>query len=128
MGHYLLDTHVLLWMQDDSDKLPNDIKTILSNAENELYVSIASIWEIVVKKSLGKLQLGYSIEELINSCILSNVIILPIQPSFLLLLETLPFYHRDPFDRLIIATAINSNYELISKDTNLRKYPLPIIW
>ncbi|TYR34394.1 type II toxin-antitoxin system VapC family toxin [Sphingobacterium phlebotomi] len=128
MGQYLLDTHVLLWMQDDSDNLPADIKTILSNAENDLYISIASLWEIVIKKSLGKLLLGYSIEELVQSCTINYIIILPIQPSFLTTLEKLSFHHRDPFDRIIAATAIDLNYQLISKDANLKKYPLSVVW
>jgi PIN domain nuclease of toxin-antitoxin system len=128
MGQFLLDTHVLLWMQDDNDNLSAEIKDILSDSANDLYISIVSIWEIVVKKSLGKLQLDYSIEELIKSCVLSNIIILPVQPSFLLTLEKLPFHHRDPFDRLIAATALDLSYNLISKDSNLNKYPVNVIW
>lgn len=128
MKQYLLDTHVLLWMQDDSDNLSNEIKEILSDSSNDLYISIVSVWEVVIKKSLGKLQLTYSIEELINACVLSNIIILPVQPSFLLTLEKLPFHHRDPFDRIIAATAIDLNYNLISKDPNLKKYQVNVIW
>ncbi|MCL4641767.1 type II toxin-antitoxin system VapC family toxin [Olivibacter jilunii] len=67
MGQFLLDTHVLLWMQDDNDQLPDHIKEALSDASNDLYISIVSIWEVVIKKSLGKLRLGYSIDELIQT-------------------------------------------------------------
>lgn len=128
MGQYLLDTHVLLWMQDDNSQLPDHIKGILSDQSNDLYISIVSIWEVVIKKSLGKLRLGYTIDELIQSCVFSNIMILPLQPAFLLILEKLPFHHRDPFDRIIAATAMELNYQLISKDANLKKYDLRVLW
>lgn len=128
MGQFLLDTHVLLWMQDDNDQLPDHIKEALSDASNDLYISIVSIWEVVIKKSLGKLRLGYSIDELIQSCVFSNIIILPLQPAFLLTLEKLPFHHRDPFDRIIAATAIELDCQLISKDANMKKYDLDVLW
>lgn len=77
---------------------------------------------------MGKLELGYTIKDLVQSCVMNNIIILPIQFSFLERLEVLPFMHRDPFDRLIIATAIDLNYGLLSKDSNLYRYDLEVYW
>ena len=128
MKQFLLDTHVLLWMQDDSPYLSETVRDILTNPDNDLYVSIASFWEIVIKRSLGKLELEYTIKDLVQSCAINNIIILPVQFSFLEHLETLPFIHRDPFDRLIAATVIDLNYGLLSKDPNLHLYDLQVYW
>ena len=125
---FVLDTHTLLWMQDDSELLSANAKDILCDSRNELYVSIASFWEITIKQSLGKLHLSYTIDELVQSCAINNIFILPIQISYLKVLSLLPLFHRDPFDRIIAATALEMNYALISKDSNLHKYDLMVIW
>ncbi|MFC7524142.1 type II toxin-antitoxin system VapC family toxin [Parapedobacter sp. GCM10030251] len=95
---------------------------------NDIHVSIASSWEITIKKSLGKLILGYTLVELYHVCVMNNIIILPIQLSNLSQLENLKLIHRDPFDRLITATAIDGDMEVISTDANMAKYPLKVIW
>lgn len=128
MGQYLLDTHTLLWLHDDSPRLSERAKSIIIDNTNDIHVSIASFWEITIKKSLGKLILGYTIVELYHACITNNIIILPIQLSNLSRLENLEFIHRDPFDRLIAATAIDGEMDIISVDANMAKYPLKVIW
>ena len=128
MGQHLLDTHTLLWMQDDNPELSQKARKLLADSSNELYVSIVSIWEVVIKKSLGKLELDYEIDDLLQSCLINRITILPLQLSCFTVLEKLPFIHRDPFDRVIAATAIDLNYTLISRDRNLPKYNLKIIW
>jgi len=128
MGQHLLDTHTLLWMQDDNPELSQKARKLLADSSNELYVSIVSIWEVVIKKSLGKLELDYEIDDLLQSCLINRITILPLQLSCFTVLEKLPFIHRDPFDRIIAATAIDLNYTLISRDRNLPKYNLKIIW
>ncbi len=79
MGQYLLDTHTLLWLQDDNPKLSERAKSIILNRNNELHVSIVSFWEITIKRSLGKLVLGYSLTQLYHACIMSDIIIIPIE-------------------------------------------------
>jgi len=128
MGKYLLDTHTLLWVQEDSPHLSAKAKETIRKKTNEIYVSIASFWEIVIKISLGKLILNYTLNELHNACVFNNIIVLPIQLSNLNHLENLPFHHKDPFDRLISATAIDLQLQVITKDGNIGKYPLNILW
>ncbi len=103
----MLDTHTLLWIQEDSPNLSTKAKETIRENSNDLYVSIASFWEIAIKISLGKLTLGYTLDELSNACTINNIIVLPIQLSNLNHLGKLPFRHKDPFDRIISATAID---------------------
>jgi len=125
---YLLDTHTLLWMQDDNQTLSTTAREILEDSRCNLYLSIASLWEISIKQSLGKLQLEYTLDELSESCLSNNILVLPIQLSALNILKNLPFIHRDPFDRIIVSTAIDMNFNLITKDLNLHKYDVNIVW
>lgn len=127
-NQYLLDTHTLLWMQDDNDMLSETVRDKLTDEKNDLYISIASFWEITIKQSLGKLQLAYTLDDLVQSSIINSIFILPVQISYLKTLKSLPFIHRDPFDRLIIATAIEMNHQLLSCDRNVQKYDLKVVW
>lgn len=128
MRSYLLDTHTLLWMQDDNKTLSTTAREILEDSRCNLYLSIASLWEISIKQSLGKLQLEYTLDELSESCLSNNILVLPIQLSALNILKNLPFIHRDPFDRIIVSTAIDMNFNLITKDLNLHRYDANIVW
>ncbi|MDY0903716.1 type II toxin-antitoxin system VapC family toxin [Pedobacter sp. CFBP9032] len=128
MRSYLLDTHTLLWMQDDNKTLSTTAREILEDSRCNLYLSIASFWEISIKQSLGKLQLEYTLDELSESCLSNNILVLPIQLSALNILKNLPFIHRDPFDRIIVSTAIDMNFNLITKDLNLHRYDANIVW
>ena len=128
MGNYLLDTHALLWYNEDDPQLSPEAKTIINNAENMLFVSIVSFWEIVIKQSIGKLKLEYSLELLAALCIETSIQILPIQLYHLNQLSLLPAFHKDPFDRLIVATAISESITLISKDNQMKGYMSEVIW
>lgn len=128
MGQYLLDTHSLLWLHDDSPRLSKHAKSIILDSSNDLQVSMASFWEITIKKTLGKLVLAYSLNELFEACITGNITVVPIQLSNLTQLERLDFHHKDPFDRLITATAIDLGIPIISLDPNIAKYPVKVIW
>ena len=128
MGNYLLDTHALLWYNEDDPQLSPEAKTIINNAENMLFVSIVSFWEIVIKQSIGKLKLEYSLELLAALCIETSIQILPIQLYHLNQLSLLPAFHKDPFDRLIVATAISESIMLISKDNQMKGYMTEVIW
>lgn len=124
MKGFLLDTHTLLWMQENHPSLSDNSIKVLTNLNNHLYVSIVSFWEITIKQSLGKLHLSYSLDQLNSACIK----VLPIVTKDLNILKSLPFIHRDPFDRLIISTAISNDYRLISKDEHFQKYDIEVIW
>ena len=120
----LLDTHTLLWVFTDSEKLSQPaIDSIISN---ERYVSIASFWEIAIKSSLPnearRIHLSLSISDLEKECIRQSISILPITPGDCELVQTLPYIHMDPFDRIIIAQAINNKMELITKDQIIWRY------
>ncbi|WP_159474136.1 type II toxin-antitoxin system VapC family toxin [Dyadobacter sp. 3J3] len=128
MPQYLLDTHTLLWMQDDNKNLSPLAKRILSDEDSELYISVASFWEITIKLSLVKLELGYTINDLINACSISNISIIPIEIAFLNELLILPSFHKDPFDRIIASTAISMNLSIITLDEYLNQYDLNIVW
>lgn len=128
MKNYLLDTHTLLWMQDNHPSLSANSIKLLTNTNHNLTVSIISFWEISIKQSLGKLELSYNLDELYSACEKSGISILPISINELSVLQKLPFIHRDPFDRLIIATAISLKYCLISKDEYFKKYDIDVIW
>ena len=104
---YLLDTHTLLWITTDDPKLSTKTKEIYLDAENSIFFSMASIWELAIKSSIGKLTFNKTLDEFIEEHVKGNNIeILKIELPHILRIENLPFHHRDPFDRLIIAQAI----------------------
>ena len=124
---YLLDTHTLLWFLRDSPQLSKKALEIITT-ENKVYVSIASLWEIAIKKSIGKLEFKHSIEKIAELCHEKDILILQIQPKYFDKIIKLPNIHNDPFDRLIISQAIIENLVIITKDTIIPKYSVKTIW
>ena len=124
---YLLDTHTLLWFLRDSPQLSKKALEIVTT-ENKVYVSIASLWEIAIKKSIGKLEFEHSIEKIAELCHEKDILILQIQPKYFDKIIKLPNIHNDPFDRLIISQAIIENLVIITKDTIIPKYSVKTIW
>ena len=124
---YLPDTHTLLWFLRDSPQLSKKALEIITT-ENKVYVSIASLWEIAIKKSIGKLEFEHSIEKIAELCHEKDILILQIQPKYFDKIIKLPNIHNDPFDRLIISQAIIENLVIITKDTIIPKYSLKTIW
>lgn len=125
----LLDTHVLIWWSLDSAKLTKKIYDLLTDPDNTLVVSIASIWEMQVKVQLGKLDLDKKVSELItHQQQVNNLEVLPIDPAHVYALENLPNEHRDPFDRIIIAQSIVEAIPLLSADKVFARYPVERIW
>jgi PIN domain nuclease of toxin-antitoxin system len=125
----LLDTHVLIWLVEGTDNLSQAAKQAIENEDNSLYLSIASLWEITIKSSLGKLNLKIPLDRIIESYILpSGIEILPIHFNHLLVLRDLPLHHRDPFDRLLISQAQSAELTLISNDQFFSDYLVPILW
>lgn len=125
---FLLDTHTFLWFIDDSPQLSQKGKALLE-ANNALLLSIASLWEIAIKLSLGKLTVKMPTEVLMTQQLTCNDIdVLPITVAHLLVVSTLPLHHRDPFDRLLIAQAIVEQTPIVSADPAFDAYPVHRLW
>ncbi len=126
---YLLDTHTIIWMIDNPEKLSTKVATILLNEKNSLYYSMVSIWEIAIKVSIGKLELADNWHEVFQNELLYNrVLALSIDWQQIARIEQLPFYHRDPFDRMILAQAQSQKLCILSKDSVFEKYNVNVIW
>ncbi len=126
---YLLDTHTLIWLLENNPQLSNRAQSIIVDETNELFVSIASIWEMTIKSSLGKLNLSIPLSDLISQKLIpSDIQLLPIQLEHLAVLQTLQFYHRDPFDRILIAQAIADRLILLSADSAFKDYDVDCAW
>ena len=121
---HLLDTHILLWLMCEPHKIKEDICICLKSDHNELFVSSVSLWEILVKASLGKYLLP---ESFLDDVLRSNVQILDIAIAALRAIQHLPYHHKDPFDRMIIAQAITEKLTLVTHDVNLTAYDAKII-
>lgn len=119
----LLDTHILLWYLEDNPKLLTRAKSLIEDRHNPVAVSIASFWEITIKVTLGKLTLMDDIATLEAIVQSQGIAILPIRIAHLLRLKTLPFHHRDPFDRLLVAQAMEEGMSLMTEDRHLAAYP-----
>lgn len=125
----LLDTHTFLWFITGNRKLSKHARFLIDDLNNQVLVSIASLWEIAIKSSIGKLKLLRPFDELIpEQLALNNIDILPIEFDHLTALTTLPLHHRDPFDRIIIAQAMTDGLFIISKDQAFDNYGVQLIW
>ncbi|HPQ41927.1 MAG TPA: type II toxin-antitoxin system VapC family toxin [bacterium] len=119
----LLDTHAFLWFVSGDEKLSTKARLAIENVENDRFLGIASLWEIAIKNSLGRLELGIPIPDLVNSHVIGNSIgLLQIKPEHLEYLRALPFHHRDPFDRLILAQCFQEQMILLSRDEIFDQY------
>ena len=123
---HIIDTHILLWLLSEPEKLTATAKKILQ--EDELYISMASLWEIAIKQSNGKLDLPFSPEELYAICLERDIQVKQILPSHLNQLKNLPKIHNDPFDRLIICQSIAENIPILTHDEKIPLYPVKTIW
>lgn len=125
----LLDTHTFIWFIEGNNKLSNIAKSLIERRENERFLSIASLWEIAIKTSLGRLNLNASIQQLVDNHVYGNAVnLLPISPNCLDQLTNLSFFHKDPFDRVIIAQAMAENLTIVSKDDFFGSYNVDCIW
>ena len=123
---YIIDTHILLWLLSEPEKLSEAARKIVQEAD--LCVSMASLWEIAIKQSNGKLDLPFSPEELHAICIDRDIHIKQILPSHLNLLRDLPKIHNDPFDRLIICQSLAENIPILTHDSKIPLYPVKTVW
>jgi len=125
----LLDTHTVLWMVNEYEKLSSSAKALLLNDDHSLFVSIVSLWEIALKVSLGKLsELDGGANALLLKIESLPIEILNITTDHIKIIESLPFIHRDPFDRILVATAMASDMTILTADSNIPKYNVPCVW
>jgi PIN domain nuclease of toxin-antitoxin system len=118
----LLDTCTVLWWFDDSPKIGRAAASAITDDANAVMVSIASLWEIAIKRRLRRLDVA--VAEVHYGMRLSGWNLLAIQPAHLELVETLPAHHRDPFDHLLIAQAIAEDLVIVTDDRNMKLYPV----
>jgi PIN domain nuclease of toxin-antitoxin system len=123
----LLDTHAFLWFLSDDSRLPSEVCKIIQSDE-DVYISIASFWEIAIKSSLGKLQIPKSVSQIMEDCVQNSFKILEIHGKHLERLKDLPWYHRDPFDRLLICQAKEEGLTLVTADGNIQRYDIETLW
>jgi PIN domain nuclease of toxin-antitoxin system len=127
--NYLLDTHTFIWFVQDEPELSPRAKELIESPDTECFLSLASIWEISIKVSTGKLNLQEPLGEFLREQLVLNVIdVLPITFEHVTKVRELPFHHRDPFDRLIIAQSILENLPVIGKDEWFDRYGLTRYW
>ena len=118
----LLDTHVLLWAAADSARLPGEARRLLEDDDNDVYYSAASIWEIAIKSSLRRKDFRVDLTQLMGALREMDFIELPITAAHAARVTQLPFIHRDPFDRLLIAQSIVEPLTLLTNDAILDRY------
>jgi PIN domain nuclease of toxin-antitoxin system len=125
----LLDTHAFLWLRSSPEKIPEKVLSAYYDLNNEIFLSVASIWEIQIKHQLGKLVLELPLHGLIEEqCINNGLQILPIETYHIFELANLAFHHKDPLDRLILVPAQLENLKLASADTVFSHYAANVFW
>jgi len=125
---YLLDTHTAIWALGEKEKLSSSAKSIIDDVTIPLYVSIISAWEIAIKVSLGKINFVGGSEFFLQKMQRNGIEVVNLKDSHIKIIEDLPFIHRDPFDRLIIATAIQEKLILLTAGENIQKYEVSWLW
>jgi len=113
---FLIDTHTFLWFISGSNELSKIAKEIIETDNNDIFISIASLWEISIKTAIGKLKILDSYDTVINDVIENEISILPVNFIHTVMQNKLPFHHSDPFDRIIVSQAIVENMNFISRD------------
>jgi PIN domain nuclease of toxin-antitoxin system len=125
----LIDAHALIWGYFDPNQLSAKARSEITNVNNRVFVSPATHWEIAIKMSTGKLKLAESFADFVQHAIFDNgFAILPIELRHTAELVALPYHHRDPFDRLIVAQAMVEKLPVVSADPVLDKYAIQRIW
>jgi PIN domain nuclease of toxin-antitoxin system len=125
----LIDTHAFLWLIDGDPRLSNGAKKIFLDNENALFLSAASLWEISIKLSLGKLKLARNwISMIISEMTANRIQWLSIEIEHCAELSRLPFLHRDPFDRMLVSQALVEDMSILSHDVRLSDYPIQRVW
>lgn len=121
----LLDTHAALWWLADDERLGRDAARQLDDDSNRVLLSAAVVWEVAVKRSLGKL---LAPADLASTLLGAGAQPLPVTLDHAAAVEALPWHHRDPFDRILVAQALSEGATIASHDARLQKYAVPLVW
>ena len=125
----LLDTHAFIWLITEDAKLSIAARNCILDSRTNLYLSSASVWEIIIKSSLGKLKLSGNTQSFITRQLAVNLIEeLPITFKHAFHLQNLPDHHKDPFDRMLVAQALSEKLPIITIDQEIARYPVKTIW
>lgn len=125
----LLDTHTFLWFIGGNDDLSGYARGLIEDPGNQRFLSVASLWEMAIKKSLGRLRLELPFPQLVEREVRGNAMeVLDVRPEHLDEMVKLPFHHRDPFDRLIIAQSLSENAPVVGRDEAFDEYPVELLW
>jgi len=127
MTRYIVDTHIFLWMDSAPNRLSERLRSVVDDDSNVLYLSYAAIWEIQIKVSNGRLKLSLPLKDLISDLKASKLQLLPIQINDIYRTARLPKIHHDPFDRMMIAQALERDMTLITVDEMIRLYDVKTI-
>ena len=122
----LLDTHALLWALSAPQQLPASLRRAIQAAENDVYASLASAWEIAIKAALGKIE--FDVRSLERMLAATGFQILDISLQHAVRVAELPLHHGDPFDRMLVAQALSESMVLVTRDRALRQYGVRILW
>lgn len=125
----LLDTHTFIWYVTDNPKLSAHVKLLIEDENNEKLISIASIWEMAIKHSIGRLNFSLPFMEFVGQQLtVSNIGLLEINLQHIEVVASLPLHHRDPFDRLIIAQSMAEQIPILSVDAIFDAYAIARVW
>ena len=125
---YMLDTHTLIWFFEKNPRISSKAQSIIDDKNNIVHVSIASLWEIAIKVSLGKLDISLTTDELLERIDEEDFLMVNILSEHLRIIQSLPHHHRDPFDRMIIAQADAEKCTIISIDNAFDAYSTSVLW
>ena len=125
---YILDTHVVLWVAENSSMLSEKVKAVILDEGTEKYVSLASAWEVAIKLHTNRLTIHGGLSEFFRMIDDNGFFTLSVERDHISHLARLPDHHRDPFDRLLVATAISENATLITIDAKIHQYNVSHLW
>jgi len=128
VGDYLLDTHTAVWFLSGNKNLSQAARQIILDTSNNKCISIASVWELAIKISIGKFKFPDNSVGFMRLAEDNDFFIMPIKTDYPIIIESLPLIHRDPFDRMIVATAIVEKMTIITADEDIARYDVPHVW
>ena len=125
---YILDTHTFIWFMEGDIQLSDTVSEIIEDSRCSKFISTASIWEIAIKLSVGKLGLRKSLNRILFDLSQSNINLLEVSLPHIIRVSTMELIHRDPFDRMIIAQALEENAIILGKDPHFTTYNVKLVW
>jgi PIN domain nuclease of toxin-antitoxin system len=124
----LLDTHAFLWLVAGDRRLSPTARRVLAAPKAQPLLSLASVWELAIKSSLGRLTLPEPLDTYLAKKFSTNLRLLSVDLSHVVAVERLPFHHQDPFDRLLVAQALSERLPIVTRDREIRKYGVEVVW